>query len=177
MTVLGANTQFLFSNTLTQHYLFHRNSCTECNCYCNPQDAYSLWVAPFGNYVHQDARQAIPTYTNKIAGALLGFDYYCAPGMVFGAGLAYAFNKVQYSRKFGHSIINQESAVLYSSFDNSLFYVNAALWGGLYQTSNTRKSFTFITSKSNPHGWNLTPHLELGKSFPLTSHCYLMNHL
>jgi hypothetical protein len=162
-----ANTQFMLSNTLTQHAILHRNTADSCHCDAKMENAYSIWLAPFGNYVHQSKRQAIPTYTNKIGGAVLGFDYNYAPSSIFGAGIAYAFNSIDYSRPPSHASMNQESAVLYTSW-NKVVYINAALWGGLYQASSTRKSFTLITSKSNPHGWNLTPHFEISKRFALT---------
>jgi hypothetical protein len=52
--------------------------------------------------------------------------------------------------------------------------MNLALWGGLYQASNKRKSFSFISSQSYPDGWNLNPHIELSKWFPICkSNCFL----
>ena len=149
-----ANTLFLFSNVLTQHTLFHR-------CGCNS----GFYAAPFFNYVYQNGRERVPNYSNAIGGALVGFDYNIRPNCLIGVGLAYANNAVHYFKKRGHSDLNQESVVVYGTYSSSIINVNGALWGGFYQASNKRRSLEFITSKSHPYGWNLTPHLEISKTF------------
>lgn len=160
-----ANTQFLLSETLTQHSLLPRVCCTSMNS----QGSNSLWLAPFGSEVCQKRWHDIPTYTNKISGALLGFDYCYLPSVTFGGGLAYAFNKAHYSNNLGNTKINHEYAVLYTSFDLPCFYLNMALWSGCYQASNKRKSFTSIISKGKINGLALSPHIELSKAFSLES--------
>lgn len=160
-----ANTQFVLSETLTQHRLFSRGCCV---C-ADTQGDNSIWLAPFGSDVRQERRQSIPTYSNHILGALLGFDHCCQPGLTLGGGLAYAFNDVHYSRHLGSTKINHESAVLYASFDQPYFYIDVALWGGVYEAANKRKSFTTIISKDKINGWTLSPHIELSKAFSLTS--------
>ncbi len=158
-----ANTQFALSNTLTQHNLFRK---FDCNCDCQTECGSSiLWFAPFGNYVHQKSRGKIPSYSNNIWGALLGFDYNYCPEMVFGGALAYAQNKAHLFHDFGNADIHQESAVVYVTYETPCFYFNAALWGGIFQGSTKRKSFTIITSKASPRGWNLSPHFEVGMPF------------
>lgn len=154
-----ANTQFALSNTLTQHCMFHHRHDWQC---CGCEQNSSIWVAPFGNYVREKGRQCIPSFSNEIAGVVLGFDYSWNRDLTIGAGLAYAYNDVHYSKHLGHATINQESVVLYASWERPCFYVNAALWGGLFQSSLKRNSLACITSKAKPNGWNLTPHLEAG---------------
>lgn len=165
-----ANTQFLLSETLTQARLFP--------CSCSSEGESSLWLAPFGNTIRQNRRQSIPTFTNHIAGALLGFDYCYNPCVILGGGVAYAYNDVHYSKHLGHSKIDHESAVLYASFDQPCFCINVSLWGGVYQASNKRKSLLSITSHEKSNGWTLTPHIELSKALPfcqtLTFEPYLM---
>lgn len=175
------NTQFTFTNALTNHcvldrmnlfkntfYPYIEDYCEDPYFYkrdCNEDS--SLWLSVVGNYICEKSRHAIPGFSNEILGAIVGFDYTDVEDVVVGAALAYAYNKVDYRKNLGCSSINQESAVVYATFDNSEFYVNGALWGGLFQASNKRQSFSLITSKSRPTGWNFCPHLELGAPFAL----------
>lgn len=155
-----ANTQFALSDALTQHCIIHRQkTCCE-TCARNS----SLWFSAFGNYVHE-GRHRFPGFSNKIAGALIGIDYKGIQDVVMGGGLAYAHNSVDYSHSNGSASINQESLVLYATWNHGHFIMNAALWGGIFQTTNKRRSLTFITSKAKPSGWNLSPHFELSSPF------------
>lgn len=167
-----ANTQFALTDTLTQHCIIHqKNAGHHSCCFKSCEKDSSLWLALFGSYVHEKAHQAIPAFSNKIAGALLGLDYMGLQDVVIGGGLAYAYNSVHYFQSLGDASIYQESAVLYATWNKSHFYMNAALWGGIFQSTNERRSFTFITSKAKPSGWNLSPHIELSAPF-LISSCY-----
>jgi hypothetical protein len=161
-----ANTQFALSNHLTQHCLFQNRQkfcCDECLAAECDEEKSTLWFSTFGNYVHEKGQDCLPTFSNKIAGALLGFDYEICQDFSIGAGLAYAYNSVHYSHN--NASINQESAVVYAIWDNSYFYMNAALWGGISQTTNKRRSLACITSTAKPSGWNLSPHFDIGAPF------------
>lgn len=173
-----ANTQFALTDALTQHCIIHQKIGGQSPCFnpfsslsfeTNEEDS-SLWLAFFGNHVREKARHSVPDFTNNIAGALLGLDYMGIEDVVIGAGLSYAYNSVHYCQRLGHASIDQESAVLYATWNKPHFYLNAALWGGIFQSTNKRRSFTFITSKAKPSGWNLSPHLELSTPF-LISPC------
>lgn len=133
--------------------------------YCEEQPTFTLWLEPFYDSVHQKKHKTTPTFTNQIAGIIAALDYRPFDELVFGGGFAYAYNYVHYSQNMGHAKINQEMAVLYSSFDSSSFFVNAAIWGGLYQLDNLRKSFASISSRADTDGWVLSPHLELSVPF------------
>lgn len=163
-----ANSQFALSHALTQHCIFHRNF-NQCGCCDGVEEAYSLWIAPFGNYVHEKGHQIDPGFSNKIAGVLLGLDYNACQDVVIGGGLAYSYNDVHHFKHLGLARINQESAVVYTTIYQPYFCFNAALWGGLYQATNTRNSFNIITSKAKPCGWNITPHFEVSSSMTLCS--------
>ncbi len=161
-----ANTQFALADALTQHCIIHQRM---QDCSCNSDECYSVWLSLFGNYVREKSHHSIPTFSNTIGGALLGFDYFGLPDLVVGGAIAYAYNSVHYMQNLGRAAINQESLVLYATWERPCFYLNGALWTGIFQTTNNRKSFGFITSKSTPSGWNLSPHLELGTSFIVES--------
>jgi hypothetical protein len=123
--------------------------------------SFSVWLAPFGSYIHQDAQKDLPSVNNTIGGALLCLDYYQNANTTFGGGLGYAYDYVHFSQGLGHSNINEEVGVLYASFDRGVAYVNVAVWGGFYQLSNKRNTLGFITSKSSTQGYLLMPHLEI----------------
>lgn len=169
-----SNTQFALSNALTQHCMTHGKKAYNCaeEC-CFALNNSSVWLSTFGNYVRENAKGWIPKYTNEIAGVMLGFDYKCVRDVVFGAGISYAYNFVRYSEGKGNAKINQESAVIYASVNKSHFYMNVALWGGAFQTTHKRHSLLSITSKANPDGWNLSPHIELSSPFVI-SRCQMI---
>ncbi len=165
-----ANTQFALSNALTQHCIIHEGAgCFNRLPLLNIEGNSSLWLSILGNYVHEKSRHSLPAFSNKIGGALLGLDYMGIQDVVIGGGLAYAYNAVQYFHKRGKASINQESAVLYASWNNAYVSMNAALWGGLLQTTQKRRSLGFITSTGKPTGWNLTPHFELSVPYQMNA--------
>ncbi|MGB7977794.1 MAG: autotransporter domain-containing protein [Chlamydiales bacterium] len=120
----------------------------------------SIWIAPFGDYVHISAQGAAPSYKNQIGGVLLAYDHQSSNYMV-GASLGYAYNAIHYAERLGHGNIREEMLCFYGAYYANHFKLNAALWGGLYQFSNTRHTLPILTSRGKTHGWILSPHLEL----------------
>jgi|GEM_PF-538044 len=121
--------------------------------------SYSLWVEPFGSYIHLNHAGSIPKYSNSIGGALAGFDYRYTD-LLFGGGVGYAFNYMK-TKNQGHGKIQEELACIYSSYIMECARIDGALWGGLYQVDNVRHTLGSIHSTSATHGWILSPHLEL----------------
>ena len=122
--------------------------------------SYTLWFAPFNDFIHQAKQGSIPSFTNEIAGGIAALDYRRQDD-VFGGGLAYAFDYAHYSQSLGHAKINEEMGVLFASLQRNIVFINATIWGGLYQLNNERHSLPSITSIGKTHGWILSPHLEL----------------
>lgn len=131
-----------------------------------PEKHNAIWVAPFGNYVHLNTQGQIRSYTNEIGGALLGYDH-CDSNYIIGASAGYAFNYIDYSQGLGHSKLQEEMVSLYGGYYLDHFWFDVALWGGLYQLSNTRHTLSIITSKSSTHGWIVSPHLEMASPWAL----------
>ncbi len=131
-----------------------------------PEKKNTIWVAPFGNYVHLKDQGDIPSYTNEIAGALLAYDHQESNYLV-GASLGYAFNYVDYSNGIGHGKVQEELLCIYGSYFMDHFRIASALWGGLYQFSSVRHTLSIITSKGNTHGWILSPHLEMASPWAM----------
>jgi hypothetical protein len=125
-----------------------------------PTEKNSVWVAPFGSYVHLKEHGSIPKYNNQIAGALVACDH-TGSNYLVGAGVGYAFNYISYGKGLGHGKINEEMAVFYGSYLSEHLKVLGALWGGYYQFRNTRHTLSIITSKAKTNGWILAPQFEL----------------
>jgi len=126
-------------------------------------EPYTAWVSLFNDFYNVSKEGSVPSFTNEVAGALAAIDYKTKSNNVFGGGLAYAFNYSHYSESLGHAKINEEMAVLFGSFPCDRIFVNATLWGGLFQVNNVRHTHTFttFTATSHTHGWILNPHVEL----------------
>ena len=130
------------------------------------ESKYSLWAAPFGNYVHLESQKSIPAFTNKIAGVLAAFDYH-TPDFLLGGGLGYAFNYLHYADGFGHGKIQEEMACLYGSYRWDHVWMNGVMWGGIYQFHNERHFLSFLTSTAYTHGAILSPHFEIAATFAI----------
>lgn len=173
-----ANTQYALSDALTQHSLFHRNS-SRCLCPCNsalPSFHFdntnsSLWLSVLGSYVREKSHRTIPNFSNNITGVLLGYDYLGIKDVVIGGGFAYAHNSIHYGNRGGKAASDQEYGFIYLSHSGPVFYVNFALWGGVFHTKNKRQSLGLITSTANPSGWNLSPHVEISAPMPMSLSC------
>lgn len=163
-----ANTQYALNDALNQHCIIHRNNNNKgCSCSGAMPPFYfdngnsSVWMSVLGSHVREKSHRSIPSFTNGITGVILGYDYLGIRNMVIGGGLAYAHNSVRYSNSGGKAAIDQEYAVIYATHSGPTFYVNLALWGGVFQTNNKRRTLGFITSTARPTGWNLSPHVEI----------------
>lgn len=135
----------------------------------SPMDEkYAVWLAPFGTYERIKKHDAIPTIRDRSIGALLGFDYNGWEEGMIGGGLAYSFQDVHYSQSLGKGKVNQELATIYGAWYGPYVTIEAALWGGLYQFRNYRKTLGFIESKSTIHGWLFAPHLGVEAPFKMS---------
>ena len=97
---------------------------------------------------------------------MLGFDCSSSEGRTLGGGIAFAYQDIDASQNRGNATSHQELATLYGKWETSLFNVDGALWGGLYQLQNCRKTLGFIPSDSSIRGGLLAPHI--GMSIPFT---------
>ena len=119
------------------------------------------------------AQGAIPSFTNEVAGALAAFDYHSS-NLLLGSGVGYAFNYIHYSESLGHGKLQEEMACLYGSYQWDHFWMNAVLWGGLYQFHNERHTLSLITSTAHTRGWIVSPHLEGAAPFAIKNNwCWI----
>ena len=134
------------------------------NTPCTEDAKYSLWAIGFGDYVRQKKSGSFPKMKNWIGGAMIGFDYRGFENGVIGLGAAYAYNSITLSGNGGNAKTHQEFLTVYGSWNRKYFFINLALWGGLYQSRNTRRTMN-MTAKANVDGWLLSPHLEISTPF------------
>ena len=134
----------------------------------------SIWIQPFGDYIHVKKQGSNPTFSNEIGGALIGYERENT-NYIVGATLGYAFNYIDYSQSLGHCKLQEEMASLYGAFYANHFWLASALWGGIYQFHNKRHTFSHITSKGHSHGWILAPYLEMASPWQIGSSgkCYI----
>ena len=130
--------------------------------------ANSFWLEPFGDFVHLQEGGAMPSLTNEVAGALLGYDRQ-GDHFLAGATLGYAFNYVHYAQNVGHAKVQEEMISVYGVYYADHFWCAAALWGGLYQSTNIRHTLSQITSTGKTHGYLLQPHFELADPWAMDS--------
>ena len=133
---------------------------------CQEAPTYVLWASPFGLYAHHKKGDSFPDLRDRSVGGIIGFDYLGWEGFVLGGGGAYAYQNIGYSNNFGKARVNQEFLTLYGAWHQKHIAIQGALWGGLYQMHNTRKTLGFISSTSHVNGWLFSPHVEI--SFPFT---------
>jgi hypothetical protein len=134
---------------------------------CQDTPKYVLWASPFGLYAHHKKEEkTFPDLRDRSVGGIIGFDYLGWEGFVLGGGGAYAYQNIGYSDHFGKARVNQEFLTLYGAWYQKHIAIQGALWGGLYQMHNTRKTLGFIQSTSHVNGWLFSPHIEVSTPFP-----------
>ncbi len=131
---------------------------------CTEDAKYSIWAIGFGDYVRQKKSGNFSKATSWIGGAMVGFDFRGFENGVIGLGAAYAYNYTDLAGNAGNAKTHQEFLTVYGSWNRKYLFINAALWGGLYQSRNTRRTMG-MTSRANVDGWLLSPHLEISTPF------------
>ncbi len=139
-----------------------KNSC----CCCEPEWDISGWLGALVEYSHQNAQDQTPAFSFTSEGVLAALDY-SGDGGVVGGGFGYGSTQIDHA---GRAHINQYYGTFYGMVAFDYFYADFALWGGYHQINNKRHiSFPGFdaTAKANIHGWQFSPHLELGFSKPM----------
>ncbi len=143
----------------------------QCMTVCPPK-TMGVWFDVIGVLAYQDAQQQTTAFNPQTLGGTVGFDGKVGDTFTLGGGGSYFYTHVHESNHQGFSNIQQEDLFAYASWQPRNFYVDLGIWGGLYQTKQTRHiqmtGFDF-KSTSKPRGWQVVPHLELG--FLATAYC------
>ncbi|MBI3236898.1 MAG: autotransporter outer membrane beta-barrel domain-containing protein, partial [Chlamydiales bacterium] len=126
---------------------------------------YTLWGEVLGAWASQKAQNQTVGFDPSVGGFILALERTFHQNTQAGVGFSYLFTHVHEDKDAGLSNINQECLFLYGSWSYRGFYLDAAVWGGLFQTDQERKihmtGFDF-TSASHPGGGQFDPHLEVG---------------
>ncbi|MBX7067450.1 MAG: autotransporter domain-containing protein [Parachlamydiales bacterium] len=135
---------------------------------------FSIWFQAIGAWAHQKSQDQTVGFDPATGGVVLACDRLITPKLRIGGGASYLFTHIHEKEGQGHVDLNQEEAFIYSSWDNQKFYFDLLVMGGAVQIDQVRKtkmtSFSFHSS-SDPNGWQLLSHLELGFKANLFNRC------
>lgn len=126
---------------------------------------YTVWGTAFGAYIHEKAQLQTPAFHAGSGGFVVAFDYTGLSPHVVGAAGAYVHTHLDESGGMGEANIDQGYLTGYAILTARQWYFDLGLWGGYYHIDNQRKiSFPGFhqTAKSEPQGWQLAPHVEIG---------------
>lgn len=133
---------------------------------CEKAD-YAIWIAPYSLFATYDKGHSFPKFDEWSVGGIIGFDYLGWENVVLGGGAAYSYQDIDYSGNQGDANIHQELLTIYAAWHGNHISIHGALWGGIYQLHNKRKTMGSITSTSNVDGGIFSPHLEIGTPFKI----------
>ncbi len=148
-------------------------SCKEQTRSCSKEKErpYTLWFEPIAALVSQQKQNETVGFQPSVGGGILGIERSIGSTAQVGGGVAYTFTHIHEEEDSGFSNINQEYLFLYGGWSQWDFYIDAALWGGLFQTNQVRlihmTGFDFRSS-SSPRGTQVSPHLEMGYNIERT---------
>lgn len=129
---------------------------------------YAMWAEVIGAFSYQKAEHQTPGFNPVSGGLILALEANLDLDVRVGGGAAYTYTHIHQNRGAGHAHIDQEYLFAYGFWGPGHFYLDAALWGGLFHIHQVRKidmtAFSF-RSTSDPSGWQLSPHLELGLDY------------
>ena len=129
------------------------------------QHPVTLWFEAIGFLASQKAQDQTVGFHPYVGGAILGGDKNFNSQWQAGGGAAYTYTHIHENHGEGHSDTHQECLFAYTAFAGDQFYFNTSLWGGLFQIDNVRNiefSGWNFSTRSQPKGWQLSPHVELG---------------
>ena len=127
--------------------------------------SYTVWSTPFGEYVKLKASEDLPTSHAAFGGVSVGFDYNSQQGSSVGTGGTYVYTNLHENSGAGSAHINQGGLTLYAEIVASNWYFDLSAWGTYYSSSNKRNiKFSGVNEAAHAtiHGWQLTPHFEMG---------------
>ena len=139
----------------------------------NSSPSDSLWLGAFGEYAHEKAQHQTPAFETSSGGGVLAWDHFLktSPSRL-GIGVAYAYTHLHEKSGFGQANIQQGDLFFYAAIPLSNWYLDGAIWGGYYHLENQRKIVfpgVDMTAELSTHGWQCTPHLEVGYDYRLNS--------
>lgn len=130
---------------------------------------YSPWLSLFGDFSKNKTQDQTPAFHTGSGGFVLGYDYRSGSRIQpIGIGAAYAHTHVHEKNHRGHANVDQGAIFTYATLHKNDLYLDMALWGGYDHIHNVREiviSGFQGRATSSTHGWQLSPHLEMGYDF------------
>lgn len=142
-----------------------KSSVAPCQPPLKKERSTNVWFEALGVLAFQDSQHQTVGFDPSIAGGILAIDGTLYPNTQLGLGIAYTFTDITEDHNAGSSYIHQEYVFGYMTASYNNYYLDAAIWGAMFQIHQTRRiqlvGWTF-ESTSAPTGWQISPHLELG---------------
>ncbi len=132
---------------------------------CAEKSQTTIWIAPFGEYVHQSKQNQAPVFNIGLGGVVAAIEWTGEENNAIGLGGTYVYSKVNEEKNTGSANINQGFVTLYGTVNADRWYFDLGVWGGYYHSGNQRNiAFPGIdtVASSSINGWQLAPHFETG---------------
>ena len=127
--------------------------------------SYAIWGELVGAFSSQKRERQTMGFDPTTGGLIFAFEANLHPRVHVGGGAAYTHTHIHQHEKSGHADIDQGYLFAYGFWNRDHFYLDAALWGDFFQIHQVREihmtGFEFH-STSDPRGWQIAPHLEVG---------------
>jgi hypothetical protein len=143
-----------------------RKAQSHTECCCENKKPVSVWLGAFGEFAQAKPKHQTPDFNTSSGGVVVASDYNGVYPHPIGAGAAYAHTYIHENEDAGHANIDQGGLFIYSSFPVANWYFDTTVWGGYYYSKNVREisfsNFPGGEAKCKIHGWQLSPHIEIG---------------
>ncbi len=141
------------------------DSSVHFNMQGSKQRPYSIWFEALGAFASQQSQNQTVGFDPSTGGFVFAFEGLGCQTVQLGGGAAYTFTHIHEHNDAGTARINQEYLFAYATWSDEKFYVDTAIWTGIFQTHQVRHirmtGFDF-DSTSDPRGFQLSPHFECG---------------
>lgn len=164
------NTFFTFSEGISRRardarQSMNRQDQNDCSsCHTNGL-LNEIWGEVVGLDAYQNKQHQTPRFQPLSIGFIFGYDAEKNTNSRMGLALSYIYTHLHQGEHAGHNTINQEYFSLYGLWNPNSFYLNTALWAGLFQIHSERHihmtAFDFNVHSFRT-GVQFDPHVEFG---------------
>lgn len=127
---------------------------------------WSYWMEVIGSMAYQKEQQQAQAFDPITGGIIFAWEFMQGPWSQVGIGTAYTYTDIHEQQGGGNSTMHQPYLFLYGLVGGRRAYLDAAVWAGLFYIHHERHihitGFDSVAT-SNPHGWQLAPHVEVGQ--------------
>ena len=126
------------------------------------------WVEIYGKYAQEKPHHQTPGFYVGSGGILAALDYDGWKRGPIGIGFAYSYSLIRGQHSKGNANVKQGYGTIYGTYNAAHTYLDMGFWGGYYYAHNHREIHAYGfdgIAKSLIHGWQFSPHLELGYDY------------